>query len=290
MSFGYVYSSEVLNLVPTTPQTANYTANVNDLVLVNGNASAPVIDLPLEPPHLSAVGVKRYDTLAGVPTFTPGNIPTIAPASPDAFLGGGTTPLQLLLQGQGFILQYNAITAQWLIRSTDQPLSQLDSRYEPLEAYAVLPSAYTLTSQTAAQQLLNTTTSGAVTLPVGRYFFECAFALTAMSSTSGSFGFGFGGAATFTQDWVSLAGKGATGFIAATPSITWATINQTLLTAANVNTVAEALIKGHINVTAAGTLIPQVSLGVAAAAVVAAGSFFRIHSVDSAAAFAGAWS
>jgi hypothetical protein len=116
------YTAQVL--VPTTVKTAAYTAAVNDLVIVDGTSSSVPITLPTAPPDMSSVAVKRYDA-----TFTPANIPTIAPGGSDAFLGGGTTPAQLALQGQVYIFQYQASTAQWLVRSTDQPLSQLDSRY-----------------------------------------------------------------------------------------------------------------------------------------------------------------
>lgn len=124
MSYNYVYSSGVLNLVPTSTKTSAYTASVNDLVIVDGTSGSPVITLPTAPPNLSCVGVKRYDA-----TYAAGNIPTVAPGGSDAFLGGSTTPAQLLLQGQVFILQYNSATAQWFVRSTDEPLSGLDSRY-----------------------------------------------------------------------------------------------------------------------------------------------------------------
>jgi hypothetical protein len=53
----------------------------------------------------------------------------VAVGGSDAFLGGSTTAAQLLLQGQVFIFQYSASLAQWIVRSTDQPLSQLDARY-----------------------------------------------------------------------------------------------------------------------------------------------------------------
>lgn len=279
----YVYSSGALTPVPTATQTANYTANVNDFVIVDGTSGSPVITLPTTPPNFSTVGVKRYDA-----TYTPANIPTVAPGGSDAFLGGSTTALQLLLQGQVAILQYNATTAQWFVRSTDEPLSQLDLRYEPLEQFAILPSAYTLTSTTSFQQLLNTTTNGAVTLPVGDYFFDCGFSLTGMSSTSGSFGFGFGGTAGFTQSWAAVAAKGgALNQIA--PQMAFATSNTTNLIT-NTNTFGTASIRGSISVTTAGTLVPKVALSVAAAAVVGAGSYFRIQSVNSATSFAGAWS
>lgn len=170
--------------------------------------------------------------------------------------------------------------------------SYLDGVYEPLEQFAILPAAYTFpTSTTAAQQLLNTTTNGAITLPVGQYFFECEFSLTGMSATSGSFGFGFGGTATITQDWFAVVEKASGGLAGGgAAALAWSTAAQTTLIIANTNTTGAALIKGRINVTAAGTLIPQVSLTQAAAAVVGAGSSFRIQSVNSAAAYAGAWS
>lgn len=282
-----VHYYDAQSLIPTTTKTANYTAAVNDWVIVNGNAASPVITLPAAPAGSApTVGVKRFDTLSGTPTFTAANTPTIAVSGSDAFLGGSTTPLQMLLQGQVYILQYDPSRTQWVVRSTDQPLSQL----EPLESFAALPSAYTLASQTAAQKLLNTTTNGAITLPVGEYFFECGFSLTAMSATSGSYGFGFGGTATFTQAWSASTSKSSSGLVGGSVVFSWATAAQTSLILANTNTVGASLIKGAINVTAAGTLIPQVSLTQAAAAIVGVGSYFRIQSVNSAAAFGGNWS
>ncbi|MGO9743987.1 MAG: hypothetical protein ACLPN5_21210 [Roseiarcus sp.] len=149
------------------------------------------------------------------------------------------------------------------------------------EQIQVLASAYTLTSQTAAQQLLNATTNGAVTLAVGTYEFECFFSLSSMSATSGSFGFALGGSATFTQSWMSLGHK-ATGGTAASPEITFNTAANTAIVTADTNTSGEALIKGILRVTGAGTVIPQVSLGVAAAAVAGANSYFKCWPIGSA--------
>lgn len=147
------------------------------------------------------------------------------------------------------------------------------------EQSAILNTAYTLTSQTAAQKLFNTGAAGSVTLAVGTYQFECIFTLTSMSASSGSFGFALGGGATFTQRWIAEATKAA--FTTATaPSRTYNTAANTALVAANTTTTATATIRGTINVTVAGTVIPQVSLGVAAAAVVGAGSFFKIYAVS----------
>lgn len=149
------------------------------------------------------------------------------------------------------------------------------------EQSVILNTAYTLTSQTAVQKLFNNTTNGTLTLPVGTYFFECFFSLSAMSATSGSFGFAFGGTATFTQRWWTEAQKGTATLATATASQTTYNIaaNTTIATA-SVNTVGFAAVWGTINVTVAGTIIPQVSLGVAAAAVVGVGSYFKISAVS----------
>lgn len=148
----------------------------------------------------------------------------------------------------------------------------------PSEQMVVLNTAYTLTSQTAAQKLFNNTTNGAVTLPVGTYQFEGFFSLSSMSASSSSFGFALGGAATFTQEWWSVAEKGTATLTTATA--TQSTYNvtaaNTAITTNSANTVGYAWIRGILNVTVAGTIIPQVSLGVAAAAVVGVGSFFKV--------------
>jgi hypothetical protein len=124
VTFNYVYGPEALDLVPTASKTSNYTASVNDFVIVDGTSGSPVITLPTAPPNLACVGVKRLDA-----TYTRSNIPTIAVGGSDAFLGGSTAALQLPLQGQVSILQYDAPLTQWIVRSTDEPLSGLDSRY-----------------------------------------------------------------------------------------------------------------------------------------------------------------
>ena len=150
------------------------------------------------------------------------------------------------------------------------------------EQIILLQSAYTLTSQTAAQKLFNTPTSGQVTLTTGTYEFECFYSLSSMSASSGSFGFALGGTATFTQFFWSLAQKGAAAV--ATATATQSTYNvaaNTTLATASVNTVGYANISGIINVSASGTIIPQVSLGVAAAAVVGIGAYFRIRPIGS---------
>lgn len=160
----------------------------------------------------------------------------------------------------------------------------------PAPIVEVLNAAYTLTSQTAAQKLFNATANGAVTLAAGTYYFECMFSLSGMSSTSGSFGFALGGTAAFTQNWMASASKAALA-TAATPQATLNTAANTALATATTATTGFAFITGIIRVTTAGTIIPQVSLGVAAAAVVAANSYFSVTPLGpSSLSNAGAWS
>jgi hypothetical protein len=155
----------------------------------------------------------------------------------------------------------------------------------PTEQIVVLNTAYTLTSTTAAQKLFNNTTNGAVTLPIGTYQFECSFTVTSLSSTTGSFGFAFGGAATIgSQAWWVFASK-PTAF---TGSTTWQgnynTAASTGLTTVGTATNGMAVIKGILKITAAGTVIPQISLSPAAAAIVGINSYFKISPITGASA------
>jgi hypothetical protein len=146
------------------------------------------------------------------------------------------------------------------------------------EQFIILQSPYTLTSQTAAQAMFNAPINGQVTLTTGTYQFECLYSLSSMSASSGAFGFALGGTATTTQSWMATARKSALTDTATTnPSVTSYNITaNTGLVAANTVTTGFARVNGTVIVTVAGTLIPQVSLGVAAAAVVGVGSYFRI--------------
>ena len=146
------------------------------------------------------------------------------------------------------------------------------------EQFIALTSSYTLTSQTAAQKLFNATTSGQVTLASSTsYYFECEFTLSSMSSTSGSFGFAFGGTATITsQAWQSYAVKSSTLTTPGTAQLTFNTAANTTLVTASTATGGICTIRGIIRINAGGTLIPEVSLGVAASAIVGVNSYFRI--------------
>lgn len=147
----------------------------------------------------------------------------------------------------------------------------------PNTGHITLTSTYTLTSQTAAQKLFNAPTSGQVTLAGSTtYYFECLFSLTSMSGSSGAFGFAFAGTASVTrQAWEAMATKSALA-TASAPLISYNTAANVAISAANTTTTGHAWITGKLVVGTGGTLIPQVSLGVSATAVVGNDSYFRI--------------
>lgn len=159
-----------------------------------------------------------------------------------------------------------------------------------VDQFILLQATNTLTSQTAAQALFDVTGNGAVTLVAGAYEFDCVFSLSSMSSSSGSFGFALGGTATLSQYWWSNANK-ATLATAAGGQVTYNTAANTAIATATTATVGFARCGGILTVTVGGTVIPQVSLGVAAAAVVGVGSYFKIRALGGAAVTSiGNWS
>jgi hypothetical protein len=166
----------------------------------------------------------------------------------------------------------------------------------PSEQIVVLTGTNTLTSQTGVQPLFDGgggTTNGAVTLPIGTYQYEMSFALTGMSATSGSFGFGLAGTATKTFTYHSATSKAGTALATSQATLmAFGTAANTALQTATTGTVGTALIKGIMRVTVAGTVIPQVSLTIASAAVVQAGSYFKVSPLGnvSTVATVGNWS
>ena len=138
----------------------------------------------------------------------------------------------------------------------------------------VLNTAYTLTSATGVQKLFNVSTNGAVTLPVGTYQFECYATLSTLAAT-GTFGFALAGAATYTQYWQATGARVAAG-TAATASTSFNTTANAAITPTSATTTAYMWIRGILNVTVTGTVIPQFSQTVASAAVVGVGSFFKV--------------
>jgi hypothetical protein len=164
------------------------------------------------------------------------------------------------------------------------------------EAFTRRSATRTLTSQTALQNMFASTEDELAITP-GVYEFWCDFTLSSMSASSGDFGFAVAGTATFTGRFNAWSAKVADITAPhAHEGISTATLSGTSLVTASTATTGEAHIHGWLTVTVAGTLIPQVSLGVAAAAVLGSNSTFKIRKMASASANnsdnirAGAWS
>lgn len=152
------------------------------------------------------------------------------------------------------------------------------------EQWCRLSSTYTLTNQTAAQQLFNSSANGAVTVAGSTsYHFECQFNVTSLSASSHNVGFAIGGTATLTSiKWFALSSVGSLG-AAVTSSNFIMTANAaetSVLAVATTNQNFCAAIRGIVCVNAGGTIIPQISqLTASAAGVVGINSFFRLWPV-----------
>lgn len=165
------------------------------------------------------------------------------------------------------------------------------------EYWVRLGANYTLTSTTATQKLFNTTTNGSIQLAVGVYEYSLLAQLSGMSATSGNLGINLLGAGTAVIGSTSLSyvmGQDGGTTVAATNVSATPFSGSTSLNPVVIAGLASTLVfsaRGLITVTTAGTIIPSVALGTAAAAVVLAGTYMTIkqRSTLSTDTFYGAW-
>jgi len=148
-------------------------------------------------------------------------------------------------------------------------------------------SDYTLTSTTSAQKLFDASANGALLLPIGTYRYEAFLNMDFMSGTSGNAAFGILGAGTATvASYLSQAVgiDGAVGTAATASTSYWAaaTSNNPMVTAATSTTLGVS-IRGTFRVTAAGTIIPSISLNTAAAARTRINSYFSTTRISTSA-------
>ena len=165
-----------------------------------------------------------------------------------------------------------------------------------ISAWVMLTADYTLTNSTAQQKMFNTTTNGTLTLPTGVYEFNCFVYLTTMSGAfSGNAAFDPLGAGTAVTDRYGYTAQGidnssplAAGTITGSASVT-ATSAASMVTA-GLGTGLTAHVNGIFRISTGGTIIPSLSLVTAAAAVVKAGSWFKITKIgESSETSVGAW-
>lgn len=150
--------------------------------------------------------------------------------------------------------------------------------YVPVRHFIRQYSSRTLTSTASEQQLFNGTTNGRLTLETGVYLFRCQFYLSGMSGTSGNAAFDILGAGSATVGTALFHTVGVDGNsnTAATQTGSTSTNAQSPASAvtAGTGTAMGAHITGTFEVTAGGTIQPAVTLVTAAAATLAAGSYF----------------
>lgn len=161
------------------------------------------------------------------------------------------------------------------------------------EYFGQLSAGYTLANSAAVQKLFNFTANGALTLPTGKYVFECQFHVSGMSASSGNAAFSLEGAATLAAIQFDYFARDLSGSLAS-----WeGTSANTKTTVANMavagkGTAMTALVTGTFDVTVAGTIIPSITLATAInTAAVRAGSYFRCRRVaDTGDNVVGPWS
>ena len=282
--FTYTIIADILGLPASTPAIAGYGGGWVFFSQGSGSGSNPIVAFG----NSSSTGPGGANGCA-LTAWTNSKLETLKNVLDDGSTGASTwASTQNLAAGtatappvkhqSGSLLTTAAAGAQEFDGTAFYATAQASSRQVvDTEQFCTLTSPYTLTSQTAAQKLFNSSANGAVTVQASvTYWFECFFTLSAMSASSGAFGFALGGTATLTsQVWETEANK-ATLATAASAQNTVNTAANTAIVTATTATVGWAKIWGKIRVNAGGTLIPQVSLGVAAAAAVGADSYFRI--------------
>jgi len=158
--------------------------------------------------------------------------------------------------------------------------------YIPICHFIRADSSRNLTSAGTEQALFNSPTNGRITLETGVYRFEMLIYLTAMSGTSGNAAFDpLGGGTATCGSWlyhtVGIDNTTPTNAAAQTGSFT--ITQQTVASAvtAGTGTAMGVSIRGTFEVTGAGTMIPSITLVTAAAATLAAGSYFLCERMGS---------
>lgn len=227
-------------------------------------------------PAITSVGTLTGLTMGGTLNLVANGLTT----TPVAFTSGSllTSPVTGAMEYDGTLFYATPVASSRNVLVEEQTM--------------YLTSTLTLVSQTAAQPMFKGaagSTNGALTLPAGNYAFECFYNLSAMAGSSGSFGFALAGTATFTQNWQTMGSKAANLVTAASPQVTYNTAANATIVTASTATAGWAKVTGAIRVSVGGTIIPSVSLGAAAAAVVGIGSYFRIRPTG-AGSFVGNWS
>ena len=150
----------------------------------------------------------------------------------------------------------------------------------------------TYTTPNTVNILASSGVTGQITLPATAttttYYFECFFALSGMSTTSGSFSFGLGGTATYTSVYYGAIGNKNTN---ATQAFAGTSASLTVVSPSNTTATGFAMIRGIFTIgTGGGTVIPQITASQSTSNLtVATGAYFSMTPIGSGNTFIGPW-
>lgn len=247
--------------------------NAKDFARASGTIT---LSLPNSPAAGTPMGISNVGT----------GLVTVDRAGSDTIYAGASGLTSIVLQpGETVELLYYQTGTEWIA----YPSSAFSTQW------LMLTGDYTLTSSTSAQKAFNTTTNGTLAIPTGVYEFQALLYLTTMSGTSGNLAFGVlgGGTATLDRYGWKVVGIDNTSPLNAGTQTGSASVTATgpaSNVTAGTGTGFHGLYSGMFRCTAAGTIIPSVTLVTAAAAVMKAGSWFRITRLgDTGQTYNGAW-
>jgi hypothetical protein len=143
----------------------------------------------------------------------------------------------------------------------------------------------TFSSVTTSQAIFTSPANGRLTLETGTYIVEGVLMVTGMSATSGNALVNLVGAGTATASawcWISLGMDSPAGTVLAGGGVgSISSSSGAPVVPATTGTAMTVLIRGSFEVTAAGTLIPSLSLTTAAAAALQIGSYLSFERIGS---------
>lgn len=152
--------------------------------------------------------------------------------------------------------------------------------YIPITHLIRANATRTLPNDTNENAIFNSPTIGSLTLEAGTYKFSGLIYVTAMSATSGNASIDILGAGTATCGawlWHAIGIDNTNPTNVATQTGSWSITQQSVaaIVTAGTGTAMAVNIKGTMEVTAAGTIIPSIDLLTASAGVVAIGSYLE---------------
>lgn len=267
---GLVQGSEALaETAVTDGDLLAYSGTTGTLVVSSGIQASDVAALLAAPTSLGG-GSPGMDGEEG-PEGPPGPPGPTGPAGADGAAGstGATGPAGAI--GLAFA------NDEW-----EDPPSRPpgDIRLLENDYWIFQESNRSLTNSGAEQKIFDSVSNGSVALPTGRYKFEMLFGVTGMSATSGNLAVDLLGAGTATFGTTMYSNNGidqgtVTNSGTLTGSLTTAAQGNASVLTAGTGATCWVRSEGFFTITAAGTIIPSLTLVTANAATLRGGSHFH---------------